>query len=230
MFPREFGLHNVFTSSVNTKETKETKLEFQDYTLREEEIAEKFRLESIKNYDKNIPSRHLGSTRKTDCGMDKRVVFEGLNSSQFALSTLVAGDISAYVAPEPLAGTQITFSVEDVPMIESINEDRSEGGDSTHDEAEHDVESDVPQEILEQQTAKMRRRAHRDKLRKEQKTKIEQQERTEDVPRRLRGQAYALVGKLMKLQKKCSYDALLKYYCPVTVSISSLYGSTSILI
>ncbi|KAI5927818.1 hypothetical protein F4810DRAFT_284831 [Camillea tinctor] len=39
MFPRQFGLHNVFTSKVNLKETSQR---LKDYTLREEEIAEKF--------------------------------------------------------------------------------------------------------------------------------------------------------------------------------------------
>ncbi|OJD10445.1 hypothetical protein AJ78_08549 [Emergomyces pasteurianus Ep9510] len=36
IFPRQFGLHNVFTSRVNPKETIQR---FKDYTLREEEIA-----------------------------------------------------------------------------------------------------------------------------------------------------------------------------------------------
>ncbi|PGG99055.1 telomerase reverse transcriptase [Blastomyces parvus] len=36
IFPRQFGLHNVFTSIVNSKETIQP---FKDYTLREEEIA-----------------------------------------------------------------------------------------------------------------------------------------------------------------------------------------------
>ncbi|POR39451.1 Telomerase reverse transcriptase [Tolypocladium paradoxum] len=36
IFPRQFGLHNAFTSKVNFKETAQ---KFQDYTLREEEIA-----------------------------------------------------------------------------------------------------------------------------------------------------------------------------------------------
>lgn len=39
IFPRQFGLHNVFTSTVNRQETTQ---KFQDYTLREEEIARKF--------------------------------------------------------------------------------------------------------------------------------------------------------------------------------------------
>lgn len=36
IFPRQFGLHNVFTSRVNLKETTQP---FKDYTLREEEIS-----------------------------------------------------------------------------------------------------------------------------------------------------------------------------------------------
>jgi len=227
IFPREFGLHNVFTSSIKPNENR---LEPQDYTLREEEIAEKFRLESIKNYDKSIPSRHLGSTRKQDGGVDRRVMFEGLNSSQFAFSTLEAGDISAYVVPEQTQNTQVTCSIEDIHIIDTADENDGEANDSTDDEAEQNKATDTSQETLEQQTAKMRRRAHRDRLRKEQKAKIEQQERTEDVPKRLRGQAYALVGKFMKMQKKCSYDALLKYYCPVTVSTYSLYTASFVLI
>ena len=36
IFPRQFGLHNVFTSTVDTRETVQP---FKDYTLREQEIA-----------------------------------------------------------------------------------------------------------------------------------------------------------------------------------------------
>lgn len=36
IFPRQFGLHNVFTSAVDTRETVQP---FKDYTLREQEIA-----------------------------------------------------------------------------------------------------------------------------------------------------------------------------------------------
>lgn len=39
MFPRQFGLHNVFTSKVNFRETTQR---LKDYTLREEEILDKF--------------------------------------------------------------------------------------------------------------------------------------------------------------------------------------------
>ena len=39
IFPRQFKLHNVFTSQVDFKETSQR---LKDYTLREEEILEKF--------------------------------------------------------------------------------------------------------------------------------------------------------------------------------------------
>lgn len=39
MFPLQFGLHNAFTSIVNFKETSQR---LKDYTLREEEISEKY--------------------------------------------------------------------------------------------------------------------------------------------------------------------------------------------
>jgi len=37
IFPRQFGLHNVFTSKVDTRETA---MPFKDYTLREKEIQQ----------------------------------------------------------------------------------------------------------------------------------------------------------------------------------------------
>ncbi|KAF4455059.1 telomerase reverse transcriptase [Fusarium austroafricanum] len=43
IFPRQFGLHNVFTSQVDSTLTSQ---KFQDYTLREEEIASTFREKS----------------------------------------------------------------------------------------------------------------------------------------------------------------------------------------
>lgn len=39
IFPRQFGLHNVFTSTVDHTQTAQ---KFRDYTLREEEISNKF--------------------------------------------------------------------------------------------------------------------------------------------------------------------------------------------
>ena len=45
MFPRQFGLHNVFTSSVDKSETVQP---FKDYTLREQEIDQMQRQELLK--------------------------------------------------------------------------------------------------------------------------------------------------------------------------------------
>ncbi|KAM3066909.1 Telomerase reverse transcriptase [Clarireedia jacksonii] len=56
IFPRQFGLHNVFTSSVNPRETVQP---FKDYTLREEEINTKYTLdEKVK-----VPKRLRGKAR-----------------------------------------------------------------------------------------------------------------------------------------------------------------------
>ncbi|KAL8703103.1 MAG: hypothetical protein Q9201_003694, partial [Fulgogasparrea decipioides] len=52
IFPRQFGLHNVFTSTVDPKETAQP---FKDYTLREQEIAEKEKSPLKKNF---FGSRH----------------------------------------------------------------------------------------------------------------------------------------------------------------------------
>jgi telomerase reverse transcriptase len=43
IFPREFGLHNVFTSFVDPRETVQP---LKDYTLREEEIASMYGIKS----------------------------------------------------------------------------------------------------------------------------------------------------------------------------------------
>lgn len=40
----------------------------------------------------------------------------------------------------------------------------------------------------------------------------------ENIPRRLRGAPFELVARMQRLHKRCSYYALLKYYCPVSVS------------
>lgn len=40
----------------------------------------------------------------------------------------------------------------------------------------------------------------------------------ENVPKRLRGTAFELVARMQKLHKRCSYHALVKYYCPAWVS------------
>ena len=67
IFPRQFGLHNVFTSTVDPKETSQP---FKDYTLREQEIFELQRQNLLKlNSDKvdsitvkqHLPQRLRGS-------------------------------------------------------------------------------------------------------------------------------------------------------------------------
>lgn len=45
IFPRQFGLHNAFTSKVDSRETVQP---FKDYTLREQEIAHQQRLVALK--------------------------------------------------------------------------------------------------------------------------------------------------------------------------------------
>jgi telomerase reverse transcriptase len=58
MFPRQFGLHNVFTSTVDRQQTAQ---KFQDYTLREEEIAQKFpAAEAGAKPTKHVPKRLRG--------------------------------------------------------------------------------------------------------------------------------------------------------------------------
>ncbi|OJD24892.1 hypothetical protein ACJ73_03741 [Blastomyces percursus] len=63
IFPRQFGLHNVFTSSVNPKETSQP---FKDYTLREEEISR------CRN-KRNRPPRAREIASETDEKVPKRL-------------------------------------------------------------------------------------------------------------------------------------------------------------
>ena len=51
VFPRQFGLHNVFTSVVDRRETAQP---FKDYTMREEEIER----EAVKAEAAGRPRRH----------------------------------------------------------------------------------------------------------------------------------------------------------------------------
>lgn len=58
IFPRQFGLHNVFTSTTDSKETSQA---FKDYTLREEEIAKADRPRKIMNLSTaQLPKRLRG--------------------------------------------------------------------------------------------------------------------------------------------------------------------------
>ncbi|KAH6608728.1 telomerase reverse transcriptase [Trichoderma cornu-damae] len=62
IFPRQFGLHNVFTSVVNTGQTTQ---KFHDYTLREDEISKKMRIAkgSTEKTLPKLPKRLRGTTR-----------------------------------------------------------------------------------------------------------------------------------------------------------------------
>jgi telomerase reverse transcriptase len=59
IFPRQFRLHNAFTSAVDRRQTAQR---FQDYTLREEEIAVKFPPPEAgkKKLTRHIPKRLRG--------------------------------------------------------------------------------------------------------------------------------------------------------------------------
>ena len=68
MFPRQFGMHNVFTSRVDSRETA---MPFKDYTLREKEIHHAMEREltqkglshdanAIKKWKSHIPKRLRG--------------------------------------------------------------------------------------------------------------------------------------------------------------------------
>jgi telomerase reverse transcriptase len=62
MFPRQFGLHNVFTSQVDRTKTAQN---FQDYTMREEEISRLFRRKpGTESRIPKIPKRLRGEARR----------------------------------------------------------------------------------------------------------------------------------------------------------------------
>ena len=62
IFPRQFGLHNVFTSLVDHLQTAQ---KLQDYTLREEEIAKKFAKKDKSGHPipGHLPKRLRGTVR-----------------------------------------------------------------------------------------------------------------------------------------------------------------------
>ncbi|KAK3185317.1 Telomerase reverse transcriptase [Lecanicillium sp. MT-2017a] len=60
MFPRQFGLHNVFSSNVDPTMTTQ---KFQDYTLREEEIAKYLKSDTMIRAIPKIPKRMRGSVK-----------------------------------------------------------------------------------------------------------------------------------------------------------------------
>jgi len=61
IFPRQFGLHNVFTSNVDTRETAQP---FKDYTLREDEINEKYSLKQSAKVPRRLRGKPTDLVRK----------------------------------------------------------------------------------------------------------------------------------------------------------------------
>lgn len=63
MFPRQFGLHNVFTSEVDRSQTAQ---KFQDYTMREDQIGPRFLDPDDRNraVQPKIPKRLRGEARQ----------------------------------------------------------------------------------------------------------------------------------------------------------------------
>lgn len=68
IFPRQFGLHNVFTSKVDTRETS---MPFKDYTLREKEIQQFIikqngkkgtSTDQVEKWKSHLPKRLRGET------------------------------------------------------------------------------------------------------------------------------------------------------------------------
>lgn len=56
IFPRQFGLHNAFTSTLDPRETVQP---FKDYTLREQEIARKHQQASLTRGSRSKPSASI---------------------------------------------------------------------------------------------------------------------------------------------------------------------------
>jgi telomerase reverse transcriptase len=61
IFPRQFGMHNVFTAEVDSKETVQP---FTDYTLREDEIHAQFSSEVSVKVPKRLRGKALELVKK----------------------------------------------------------------------------------------------------------------------------------------------------------------------
>lgn len=66
LFPRQFGLHNVFTSNVDPRETGH---QFKDYTLREQEILQKTHPTALGRHSPSI----LDGVSKTRTSLPRRL-------------------------------------------------------------------------------------------------------------------------------------------------------------
>ena len=68
--------------------------------------------------------------------------------------------------------------------------------------------------LREQEISQAGRRA----LSRTERNSLQAADGASRIPKRLRGTAMALVKKLQILHARCSYDQLLQYHCPITVS------------
>ena len=60
IFPRQFGLHNVFTNEVDSRQTTQP---FKDYTLREDEINKKYPFPTMSKIPKRLRGRTMDLVR-----------------------------------------------------------------------------------------------------------------------------------------------------------------------
>ncbi|KAK6538129.1 hypothetical protein TWF694_011011 [Orbilia ellipsospora] len=97
IFPRAFGLHNVFTSFINKTDTVQA---FKDYTLREDEIDAKIslsvddrRLQKILKKDRNLE-------KATDCPDDDDDLHHGFEPPPSPLPEIGKKERSAYESVE----------------------------------------------------------------------------------------------------------------------------------
>lgn len=54
--------------------------------------------------------------------------------------------------------------------------------------------------------------------------RLEEQEQTPKIPKRLRGVSVELLQGLQRRNKHCSYTELLRYYCPSDVCLDAIQG------
>ena len=92
IFPRQFGLHNVFTSKTNTKETIQP---FHDYTLREKEIAQLNENSRRRQPPKNGLDRALPKRLRGGC-------FRLVQKLQKLHTRCAYSELLAYYCPPPV--------------------------------------------------------------------------------------------------------------------------------
>ncbi|KAL8822756.1 MAG: hypothetical protein Q9191_006514 [Dirinaria sp. TL-2023a] len=135
VFPRQFGLHNVFTSTVDSRETKQP---FQDYTLREQEIAQKCYRPALE-----LRSGAFSGDAPTDkCKLPRRLRGSPVelvkklqrNHSRCSYVELLKHYCDATYAPSPSRATGSRKMAAD--RQSQLNSHASDPSQSTHGQAE----------------------------------------------------------------------------------------------